>query len=167
MSEAQSDILKKIRRALSSSKVDAYMLLEFEGLYDSMPENDLINMQVAFLAQVRQGVPMLKGELTRIGNIVAITTPYFEIPDLVNNPNVINLEASRSSFLYEANLRKNKPYTRMFYVGTIIIVLAAFLLVLLGLAGISVGGWIFAPLLLGFIIQMFGLYKSRPRASLK
>ncbi|OGM29037.1 hypothetical protein A2962_04570 [Candidatus Woesebacteria bacterium RIFCSPLOWO2_01_FULL_39_61] len=162
MSDTLSSQLDEIQAALSSSKVDSFMLLEFEGLRQTMPAADLPRIPVAFLAQVSKGCPLLSGELARIGNIVAVTTTYSSIPGLVADPNVINLEASRNVATFES-VAVVKPYSKLYYIGTAIMIATALLFIVLTVAEIRPGLWIFIPPVVGFTLQMYAWFKSRPR----
>jgi hypothetical protein len=90
------DILGNIEKALNSPKVDARMLHQFLFIRDRMTNFDPEKVKVPFLARVKGDETDLKWVMSRIGPIFAMLPPYSEIPGIVENPDVISLEASTS-----------------------------------------------------------------------
>lgn len=162
MSDFQDDLLDRVNVALDSPKVDAYMLHQYLLLAGTLSPDELLNMKVSFLAELKPDCPVLDGELGRIGNIASVMTTYSSIPEFVTNPKVIYLEASREMSTFES-VAVVQPYKKMYYIGTAIIIATAMLLAVMILAKIQIGRWIIAPLAVGFIVQMYGLSKSRPK----
>jgi len=92
--------LDRIEEALASQKVDPAMKHDFSSLRTQTPDLDPDETQVAFTAAVISSNVVLEGALgPGIGNILAMQMPYSAIPGLVENPEVINLQASREKAL--------------------------------------------------------------------
>jgi len=89
------DPLVAIEEALASAKVDPFMAHHFSFLRNEIPDLNPDEYTVPFLALVKSPDLELDGVLSRIGDVFAMLTPYSSIPSIIENSEVISLEASR------------------------------------------------------------------------
>ena len=92
--EIPQDLFEQISTALESQKVDPYMRHQFEILKDKHNFNPTVH-KVGFLARVSSEDVKVNYVLSKIGSVFGIYAPWASIPDFVNNPDVISMEASR------------------------------------------------------------------------
>lgn len=96
------DPLVVIEKALQSPKVYAYLAAQFSVLR-TQSGFDPTEVKAAFLAQVSKENIELEGGLvlSRIGNILAMLAPYSVLPGIIENEDVVSLEASRPAAVIE------------------------------------------------------------------
>ena len=94
--EVSIDPLAAIEEALASPKVDPFMAHQFALLRDR-PDFNAEEFKTAFLARVRKTDIEFEGRfvLSAIGNILAMQAPYSAMPGIVENKDVLSIEASR------------------------------------------------------------------------
>jgi len=92
-----ADQLAVIEEALVSPKVDPYMVSEFRMLKTQLGFN--VESEVAFLAKVRTTNIEFEGPyiFCGIGDILAIRAPYSALPSIVENEDVISLQATKTA----------------------------------------------------------------------
>lgn len=84
----------KIVEALASNKVETYLIQGFRSkLLDGYPPGAIWFPVVLRLTSSDQ--PTFPNELTRVGKIAAVRINLTQLPDLVANPNIESIEASR------------------------------------------------------------------------
>lgn len=91
----QVDILAKIEETLKSPKVDAYILHQFYYLRQENKDFNPEKSKVPFLARVANEEVRLDHVLSRIGVIYGMLAPFSAMPEIVENPDIIYIEASR------------------------------------------------------------------------
>jgi hypothetical protein len=84
----------KILDALGSNKVDSYLWSEARRPLDDGLQPSAIWFSVV-LRLTSEDHPEFPNEITRIENHVAVRINLAQLPDLVANPNIESIEASR------------------------------------------------------------------------